>query len=1300
MKAVSMRKLHWLALSALALSPLRAGADILVNLNASALPAGALSTWTNTGTLAEAFTASGSPQVTVVQTVKAVTFAGSADFFTGPLAPDNISGINPSRTVEAWVFNPTVEDEETILGWGRRGGPDGTNMSFNYGLNASYGAAGHWGGGPDIGWVNSGGAPAAGTWHYLVYTYDGGGLEAQGTARVYADGVLMNSQAIGTLETHTGFPFVLGGQNNESGTPAGFNATFSVARLRVQNTVLSPESIAAKYTSEFAELFPVAFYTGYKIPATDRITFSVTDRPPASVVDPATFSVVTGPVRAGWSVDGAAAGPANGFITSPVLTVPAAGSVELSFTHRYSFEYGGTAYDGGAVMYSVNGAAFLPLTADAFSAQGYDRPIEGNNILSGMSAFNGDSNGFSTGSYVTSVAAVPGLAAGDKLRVRFVGAWDEGTRATVANWEISRVSLKEGAAVLLNADFGVTAGGFTAESDLPQPGSVWTYQAAGTPVTGALTGVKTNGVTTFTLPINWRVGAGYSFTLSGKDTDGEALSYAISLRTPGLTLFPAQTWPASFPGPLGGNGYWGVRTYLNNGFNTAETLEAVLDFLTLDATSPAESPDTVVDTQESYLNFTDPEGVGAVGVIGAPKPFPGNALSTSTNGGVARADDHVVTVAHGSIMVDADDIYTFNLRSDDGFLLRITSPAAANPEFLALDGSGVVDAAARNIIYFPAGTGDANTRGFIRLSPGVYNLEYVQWEGVGGYFYQVSSARGLFINDTDTTRWAPVGLHTGQELPVEYPSIVGDWKVESTAPGGLTQQSLAGAASSVDAAVLANSAAATSLWSVINFEDPGFAGVSTLGGNSPWPRNTAADDDNYAMRMSGTLRIPVEGDYLFGYRGDDGSYLTIDGAPAFSAIIQNTSGFSTLARGQALVLANSGSLGTSANAATFAAAVGVPGALAGSAATALRNVAGQNVEAPYSAGLNPQNAFTVEAWLRPAVANAPGTLTCALSSGRFGDPRSGWLIYQSDTGWNLRTYYNNGLSTAVNIAVEAPPVAGTWYHVVATWNGTVGKIYVDGVASEEAPASDPATPYVAALGGSFRFGARADNAFLWSGDLDEVAVYPAALDPATVLSHFNNGKNASRAVPYESLVQASGPLAYWRLNEADNVVRNSIATDAATGDSATTARIHLTAGDYPIRSLYFEGGGGSSYEIYASQEVGNLPIPLQPLTKGGVPALQVLNGLQLVPYVTPVTAPVLSSFGSQTGGVLSLSFSSVAGATYTLQSSTDLASWGTVSANIQSQGATTTVTGSSIPGSAYFYINPAIPKQYFRIKRN
>ena len=95
--------------------------------------------------------------------------------------------ISDQITVEAWVYNEQIPDEETILAWGKRGGPNGSNMSFGYGTNGNYGAVGHWGA-PDIGW---GTVPGAGQWRHLAHTYDGI------TTRVYADGVLTNTESIG-----------------------------------------------------------------------------------------------------------------------------------------------------------------------------------------------------------------------------------------------------------------------------------------------------------------------------------------------------------------------------------------------------------------------------------------------------------------------------------------------------------------------------------------------------------------------------------------------------------------------------------------------------------------------------------------------------------------------------------------------------------------------------------------------------------------------------------------------------------------------------------------------------------------------------------------------------------------------------------------------------------------------------------------------------------------------------------------------------------------------------------------------
>ena len=249
---------------------------------------------------------------------------------------------------------------------------------------------------------------------------------------------------------------------------------------------------------------------------------------------------------------------------------------------------------------------------------------------------------------------------------------------------------------------------------------------------------------------------------------------------------------------------------------------------------------------------------------------------------------------------------------------------------------------------------------------------------------------------------------------------------------------------------------------------------------------------------------------------------------------------------------NLGSLGAPQNGFyRGAAAHPVDGALAGSTDTAANFTAAAptSVIVPYGgAALNP-NTFTVEAWLNPGVQNAAGTLTAPLSSGVFSDPRAGWLIYQTDTGWNLRLYNRNALNTSLNITGGTAPEPGTWYHVVATFDGTTGKIFVNGVEV----ATGAATGYVAGIAGPMLIGARADNAFWWNGSADEVAVYNGALTASVIQSHYQNGTNATRATPYEQLIQASNPLAYLRLNEPAYTAPDPLPIAA---NSATTGSLY------------------------------------------------------------------------------------------------------------------------------------------------
>ena len=56
--------------------------------------------------------------------------------------------MNQSVSIEVWTQQGYVRQEETLVSWAKRGGPDGSSNSLNYGSDDRWGAVGHWGG-PD-----------------------------------------------------------------------------------------------------------------------------------------------------------------------------------------------------------------------------------------------------------------------------------------------------------------------------------------------------------------------------------------------------------------------------------------------------------------------------------------------------------------------------------------------------------------------------------------------------------------------------------------------------------------------------------------------------------------------------------------------------------------------------------------------------------------------------------------------------------------------------------------------------------------------------------------------------------------------------------------------------------------------------------------------------------------------------------------------------------------------------------------------------------------------------------------------
>ena len=249
-----------------AFAQVQSAEELFVSIDATSLPEGPLQTIPNTGTLGGLFEARGGgdmvPRVATVGGTKGIQLDGNdflqlADAAGGSLIlpPAGLVGEDPSRSIEVWALNPAVAGEETLVSWGRRGGPDASNMSFNYGSDFRWGALGHWGS-PDLGWNNNGGNPEANKWHHLVYTLEPNATTGQTTSRVYADGALANIEIFpaAVFNTHPDTSIQIGAQLEANGTDvtAGLRFSGTIARVRIHNGVLTPAQVAANYNAEKA----------------------------------------------------------------------------------------------------------------------------------------------------------------------------------------------------------------------------------------------------------------------------------------------------------------------------------------------------------------------------------------------------------------------------------------------------------------------------------------------------------------------------------------------------------------------------------------------------------------------------------------------------------------------------------------------------------------------------------------------------------------------------------------------------------------------------------------------------------------------------------------------------------------------------------------------------------------------------------------------------------------------------------------------------------------------------------------
>lgn len=335
-------------------------------------------------------------------------------------------------------------------------------------------------------------------------------------------------------------------------------------------------------------------------------------------------------------------------------------------------------------------------------------------------------------------------------------------------------------------------------------------------------------------------------------TFGYAIEYATSSPLPysGIRIGSALPAAGTLPGAIGSGGQWSVREVQGVG-GVGNILQAV-DVL-------RGSTGTVKTGQFATLNTTDPQTNAGGGPMLSTAP---NAFLSNT----AADDNDIVSSAKGKIRVTEAGTYTFQVRSDDGFALRVVGA-----QFDSVNGAGYLDPVDRSTMVFNAGTGDSNTRGVITLAAGAYDVEFVHWEGGGGAFYEVTHTKGS-VSDPAAAQWLALGDgSTVQTKHSETVFLTGAATVSNT-PYTAVDPKLSNAITAINAAI-GGGTARTGTTNTVAVAD----------GQMPIERDGVAID-NYATKVTGSIALndhdATAGEsqiVTFHVASDDGALLRIVG---------------------------------------------------------------------------------------------------------------------------------------------------------------------------------------------------------------------------------------------------------------------------------------------------------------------------------------------------------------------------------------------------------------------------------------
>ncbi len=206
-------------------------------------------------------------------------------------------------------------------------------------------------------------------------------------------------------------------------------------------------------------------------------------------------------------------------------------------------------------------------------------------------------------------------------------------------------------------------------------------------------------------------------------------------------------------------------------------------------------------------------------------------------------------------------------------------------------------------------------------------------------------------------------------------------------------------------------------------------------------------------------------------------------------------------------------------------------------------------------------AGSISTWIKYTTND--GTLRTIFDAAGTGN--QGLILLAQNTscaGNSIGLQYGAGTTTGTACSTTVP-TTGTWYHVVATWDSTGGKLYFNGSlqgTNTTAPSISVATAnsFLGSNGGTLRF---------LDGNLDDLHIYNRALTAAEITDIYGAGGNnqgytttnyagkelvrkyntgVTAAAPATEEVGA-GPALYWKLDEGTGTQAKDSSANAITG---------------------------------------------------------------------------------------------------------------------------------------------------------